>query len=48
MRAAEMSSPGMPDMNAAKIMTPNGTAMVESAMIRPHQEFSIPRSRKNP
>ena len=38
----------MPDMNAVKIMTPNGTAMVESAMIRPHQEFSRPRSRKMP
>src|SRR3954447_17375151 len=48
MREAAISSPGMPDMNAVKIMTPNGTAMVESATIRPHQELSNPRSRKMP
>ena len=36
-RAADTSSPGIPDMNAVKISTPNGTASVESAMIKPHQ-----------
>ena len=44
-RAACISSSGMPDMNAVKISTPNGTAMVESARIRPGSELSTPRLR---
>ena len=32
-------------MNAVKISTPNGTAMVESAMISPHTVLSSPSFR---
>src|SRR3569833_4792315 len=43
--AAWKSSSGMPDMNAVKISTPNGTAKVESAMTRPTGEMRTPRER---
>ena len=43
--AAWSSSSGMPDMNAVKISTPNGTARVESATIRPGTVLSTPRLR---
>ena len=43
--AALISSSGMPDMNAVKISTPNGTASVESAMISPQIVFRMPRLR---
>src|SRR3954464_3509107 len=46
--AADRSSSGMPDMKAVKIITPNGTAIVESATTRPHQVFMMPRLRKMP
>ena len=36
------SSPGMPDMKAARTITPNGTAMVESATISPQTELIQP------
>ena len=42
MRAACSSSLGIRDMNAVKISTPNGTAMVESAMMSPHTVLSRP------
>ncbi len=41
--AAEISSSGMPDMKAVKISTPNGTARVESARIRPGMVSSRPQ-----
>ena len=43
--AACSSSSGMPDMNAVKISTPNGTARVESATIRPGHVLRMPRLR---
>jgi hypothetical protein len=44
-RAALVSSCGMPDMKAVKIRTPKGTAMVESARIRPAALLSTPSRR---
>ena len=43
--AACISSSGMPDMNAANTRTPNGTAMVESATIRPGALLRMPSLR---
>jgi hypothetical protein len=44
-RAACMISFGIPLMNAVNISTPNGTAIVESARIRPGNVLSTPRLR---
>ena len=41
--AADISSSGMPAMNAVKMSTPNGTAIVESARIRPGTVLSMPQ-----
>src|SRR5664280_945570 len=43
--AASVSSLGIPDMNAVRIRTPKGTAIVESAITRPHQVLMIPMLR---
>jgi hypothetical protein len=43
--AAWRSSFGMPDMNAVKMSTANGTAMVESATMRPAVVLRMPSLR---
>jgi hypothetical protein len=43
--AAWSSSCGMPDMKAVNTRTPNGTAMVESATIRPGTGWTTPTAR---
>ena len=44
--AACISSSGMPDMNAVKISTANGTARVESARMSPGTVLRIPQLKK--